>query len=193
MEDVKFQLDHVASKESSVVKRGGVLEGDQLQPSILANYCHGAGWQDKNLEIAVATCLGESNGFVGAYNDNKDDAGKVLSRDCGLFEINIPASQIGSDYEIRLRNDPLFNVQEAHRLWVKWGGGHNNFADDTVAWNHWVAFKSGVATDPNAGGYYIWRALRGIANYRGGYWGCGNPPASPAFYYQGGKNVPPGH
>lgn len=193
MEDLNFTDKHDANKQSQAMIRGGVLEGDRLQPSVIAAMCHGVGWRDKNLEIAVATCLGESNGYVGAYNDNKAADGTVKSRDCGLFEINIPASQIGSDYEIRLRTDAAFNVEEAHRLWDKWGGGENNPSGDAIAWGHWVAYSSGVAVDPNAAGYYIWRALRGIANMRGGYWGCGNPPASPAFYYQGGKNVPPGH
>ena len=191
----KAAVEKVKSGEHATICEalGGVLEGPTLQAWKVSEICEQAGWHGDNLEASVATFLSESNGSVGAYNDNLDASGNVTSRDCGIPQINIPASQIGSDYETKLRTDPVFAIKEARKKWLAWGGDKGTQAGFKQGWNHWVGYSSGVAMDPAAAGYYIWRALRGIANHRGDVRGLGNPATVPAFYYQGGKRRPPGH
>lgn len=199
------------------------LAGKQHQPRDIAAACFDVGWVNaRNLTIAVAVMLGESQGFDEAYNDNKKvltalEAGQVVcdvgtlekftcidpvdgkmegqlsheiatfplttewivSRDVGAFEINISAQAIGGNYERDLY-DFLFNVAEARRLWLLWGGGHN----DEQAWNHWAAYKSGIVLDPNAKGHYIHKACRGVGNFLADQ--MFGIPDAPLLYYKGG-------
>lgn len=44
-------------------------------------------WNDGILK-GTAVALAESRGSLGAWHDNLNDAGELISRDCGLFQIN---------------------------------------------------------------------------------------------------------
>lgn len=135
------------------------LAGTQHQPRALASLCWDAGWRDENLVIAVAVCLAESQGYDGAFHDNLDDDGAIVSRDVGLFQVNIPANQIGTAAEQQLY-DAKTNVARARKLYESRG------------FQPWVAYNSGIALNTDwytkAGGptgRYIHRAVRGVGNY----------------------------
>jgi hypothetical protein len=130
----------------------GFLLGKQWQPRDLAKLCYDNGWTEAvNLVTIIAVCLSESQGYQGAYNDNKDADGNVLSRDCGLFQINIPALKIGSDEEKKLFADPDYNVQRARTLFEARG------------FDPWYAYKLNVYLRDS----YIKRAVRGVGNFIG--------------------------
>src|SRR3990172_4029560 len=143
----------------------GVLQGQQLQPREIASICYAAGWRDKNLIIAVAVCLAESQGYIRAYNDNlAADGETILSRDVGIFQINIPANKVGTPEEERLYN-PHYNVSRARTLFESRG------------FQPWVAYNTGIALNPAwwrwsekqsawvGTGRYVHRATRGCANF----------------------------
>lgn len=100
------------------------------------------------LVIAVAVCLAESQGFDRAYNDNENEQGVVTSRDVGLWEINIPASQIGSQVEEDLY-DRENNAAAMYALYTKRG------------WQPWAAFNSNVYLHDT----YVRRAALAVQNY----------------------------
>jgi Lysozyme like domain len=126
----------------------GELIGPKLQPRALAHLAYDAGWHDvNNLTTAVAVCLAESQGYQNAFNDNYDSSGAVVSRDVGLWEINIPASQIGTEVESNLYV-AVNNAQAAYALWQKRG------------FEPWVAFQTGVYLHDT----YIIRAMMGVVN-----------------------------
>lgn len=118
-------------------------------------------WRNYELTKAVAVALGESKGSVGAWHDNLDSQGVETSRDCGVYQINIPARLIGTDAESALRTDsldpavwtPVFenNVERASEMynaaWVRDG------KQDIRRWQAWVAYTSGWATFPYA---WVW-------------------------------------
>lgn len=118
-------------------------------------------WRNYELTKALATPIAESHLSVGAWHDNLGVGGKVSSRDCGLYQINIPASQIGTPYEAALRtesNDPTiytpvvtYNVYRALDLynspWTRDG------SPDIRRWQPWVAYTTGWATFPFA---WVW-------------------------------------
>lgn len=175
---------------TGVLRRGGrrelvPLAGKQLMPREIASYGH-PHWHGDNLVKMVATALGESLGYVGAWNDNL--AGEdTLSRDCGLMEISIPADLIGTDVEASLRTVSMVagewgpvvvaNVQAAYRLWSNPGPN-----DGKRRWQPWVAYTTGWATFPywwtwkhdmdhvpvgpwHQTGRYLQKAIVGVANY----------------------------
>lgn len=160
--------------------------GKQLLPREVARAAS-AHWKGLELVKAVATCLGESSGSVGAWHDNEDSGGEVASRDCGLFQINIPARQIGTPVEFALRTESLEpnvvdavvtkNLRAAYDLykspWPRESG------PDERRWQPWYAYTQGWATFPEwfiwarpdldhwaATGRYIQKAIVGVANYR---------------------------
>jgi hypothetical protein len=126
----------------------GFLLGVQMQPRKIAQLAYGAGITDF-YEIARATsiALAESQGYTRAYNDNFDANGKLLSRDVGLYEINIPASQVGTSVEEALY-DPANNVAAMKRLY------------DARGWQPWVAYTSRVYLHDT----YTRRAALGLMN-----------------------------
>ncbi len=127
----------------------GVLAGKQLQPRELVSLTYDAGWKEShNLVTAVAVCLAESQGYTRASNDNLDADKNVVSRDCGIYQINIPAAEIGTSKEEALY-DPAFNVGVARNLFLARG------------FEPWVAFQSGVYKQP----YYCTRAALGVMNW----------------------------
>lgn len=78
------------------------------------------------------------------------DAYVIISRDVAMFEINIPASLIGSKSEEAL-HDPDQNAAAAHTLWLARG------------WEPWASYTSGIYTDDT----YFYRSLLGLANFGG--------------------------
>lgn len=164
----------------------GVIAGKVLMPRDIAAECH-RHWQNYELTKAVAVSLAESTGALGAYHDNFNDAQKLASRDCGLFQINILASQIGTAREDELRTESLVesvwrpvltaNVDSAKRLYDQpWSGRERRL------WQPWVAYTTGWAmfaewwvwhqdADGNPvgpwlrTGRYVQRAIAGQMNY----------------------------
>jgi hypothetical protein len=125
---------------------GGVLAGVWYGPRPVAKVAHAAGFRDDDLFMAVAICGSESWLYTKAYNDNFVD-GVVISRDVGLWQINIPASQIGTSAETALY-DPEHNASAAFWLWKNRG------------WEPWVGFTSNAYLHNT---YHLWGVL-----------GCGN-------------------
>lgn len=129
---------------------------------------HVKGWEYLRghwLLRVVATSLAESQGDAKAWNDNTGSDGKVLSRDVGLFEINIPASHIGGAEEKKLY-DPAYNTVRAAQLF------------DTRKLQPWAGYTSGWAMFPECwyythlephhwtkSGRFLHRALAGVTNY----------------------------
>lgn len=148
--------------------------GPTLLPREVAALLHDTGWRDENLIKMTATILGESNGSVGAWHDNFDKAGSLVSRDCGLGQVSIPAVKVGTNEETRLRTDPLYNLQRCRELWeAPWPS-----PTGIRMFQPWVAYRSGWATfaewwvytaaEPRrwaATGRYIHRATVGVANF----------------------------
>jgi hypothetical protein len=133
---------------SSPSRQHGFLLGAQMQPRKVAQLTYAAGIHDiYELERSSAIMLAESQGYTRAYNDNVDASGKVISRDVGLYEINIPASQIGTSVEEALY-DPANNVAAMKKLY------------DARGWQPWVAYTSGVYLHDT----YIRRASLALMN-----------------------------
>lgn len=137
--------------------------GKALMPRTIAEAClpH---WKNYELTKAIAVCLGESAGYIGAYHDNLDGNGDLKSRDCGLFQINIPAVRVGTYVEEALRTDsfdeenwkPVLenNVDAAVRLYnAEWQ------AFRTRLWQPWYAYTTGWATFPE---FWVWKQTNGV-------------------------------
>jgi hypothetical protein len=160
--------------------------GKNLSPREVA--AHAAKfWTGVELVKAVATFLGESQGSLGAYNDNMSADGALFSRDCGLAQINLQARLVGKPEEARLRTtstdpadfEPVIaaNLKPARALydapWKREG------KLDKRRWQPWYAYSQGWATFPEwwiwarpwldhwaPTGRYIQQAIVGVANYR---------------------------
>lgn len=120
-------------------------------------------WKNIELVKMVATALGESLGYVGAWHDNIDDSGVATSRDCGLMQISIPAREVGTSVEAVLRTEDLDpsvstyvaagNVDAAYHLYEQpWTGR------PIRRWQPWVAYTTGWATFP---GWWTWHQVEG--------------------------------
>lgn len=119
-----------------------------LQPRQVADLAYRHGVTDfHDLATIVAVCKAESQYGVNAWHDNLDANGNVLSRDVGLWQINISASQIGTTAETSLY-DPENNAAAMFRLYQSRG------------FQPWAAFNSGVYL--NAG--YSGHAALGLCN-----------------------------
>lgn len=133
------------------------LAGKQLLPREIAAEGH-RHWTGNDLVKMVATCLGESAGFVGAWHDNTDEDGNVLSRDLGLMQINRPGRTVGTPEEFTLRTEsktraeyaPVVgtNVDEAVKLYLQ-PGPNTGYR----RWQPWVAYTTGWATFP---AWWVW-------------------------------------
>lgn len=165
------------------------IVGKSLMPRTIGGECYRlTDWRGYELTKAIAVSLGESAGTLGAWHDNLDDSGHVSSRDCGLYQINIPASLIGTSYEEDLRTESLEeeiyqpvlenNIAAAlakyNAPWTRDGKSSKRY------WQPWVAYTSGWATFPHAWtwkqtageptgpwqatGRYIYRAIAGQMN-----------------------------
>jgi len=134
--------------------------GKTIMPREIAEVARAQGWFDHELTKAIATALAESKGSLGAWHDNYESDGTTLrSRDCGLYQINIPASKVGTDYENNLRTDSMdeevwrpvlvANVERARALYdTRWTGNRKR------RWQPWVAYTTGWATFPE---WWVWR------------------------------------
>jgi hypothetical protein len=128
----------------------GKLLGSQVQPREIARLCYEQGWKDaQELVSAVSVCLAESQGYDRAFNDNVRE-GVVVSRDVGMFQINIDFADCGTAVEERLY-DHEENVKAAWALYSRRG------------FQPWVAFNTGVCLHDS----YIGRAVVGVANFLG--------------------------
>jgi hypothetical protein len=144
-------------------------------------------WPNEKVK-ATATAMAESALSIGAWHDNEKD-GKITSRDCGLYQINIPAEQIATAVENSLRTDSkdeaVFmrvartNVDAAYRKytapWTRDG------KPDMRRWQPWYAYTTGWATFSKAWvwkqtggeptgpwtetGRYLHKAIRAVANW----------------------------
>lgn len=137
-----------------------MLAGKQLMPRDIAAHSW-AHWRNYELTKATAVALAESGGYLGAWHDNTDDNGAVVSRDLGLYQINQPASVIGTPAEFQLRTDstdpdvytPVWDNNTGHawslynQSWVRGGG------PDIRRWQPWVAYTTGWATFPE---WWVW-------------------------------------
>jgi len=138
---------------------------------------------------ATATAMAESNLSIGAWHDNLDGDGEIDTRDCGLYQINIPGRHVGTPTEARLRTDSkeeaVFmevarnNIEAAYDLWTQpW---IRNQQRDFRRWQPWVAYTSGWAMFTEAWvwkqtdgepvgpwtqtGRYLHKAIRAVANW----------------------------
>lgn len=152
--------------------------GPQLQARDVAALA-AAHWHDADLVKIIATLIAESYLFLGAYHDNLGPDGKITSRDCGIGQVNVPASAIGSAEELKLRVDAAYNLE---RCWALWSSPMTRAGKmDKRRFEPWVAFSSGWATFGEAWvwhqqdgkptgpwvktGRAIHQAIRGVANY----------------------------
>jgi hypothetical protein len=144
-------------------------------------------WPNEKVK-ATATAMAESSLSIGAWHDNDED-GELVSRDCGLYQINIPAEQVGTSVEDSLRTDskeeavfmPVAhtNIDAAYRKWTEpW---IRDGRRDYRRWQPWVAYTSGWAMFSKAWvwkqtegeptgpwtptGRYLHRAIRAVANW----------------------------
>lgn len=162
------------------------LAGQRLLPRMIAAY-GAVHWAGVDLVKMVATALGESAGYLGAYHPNvADDGVTVLSQDCGLMQINVLASQLEGPLPARLMTtsaDPAMQASVAqHNVAVASALYHEPGSNDgRRRWQPWVAYTTGWATFPawwvwhqengkpigpwRPTGRYIQRALVGVANY----------------------------
>ena len=120
-------------------------------------------WRNYELTKSIAVALGESGGSLGAWHDNYESDGVTLSsRDCGLFQINIPANKVGTSVEDTLRTDSLdvdiygpvweANTDRAHQMYnTPWT---RNGKQDIRRWQAWVAYTTGWATFPE---FWVWQ------------------------------------
>lgn len=160
--------------------------GKQLQPRQICQWGipH---WHNREIVKMVATSLGESAGYIGAWHDNFNLLGELSSRDCGLMQINVSLKEIDEGRAFGLMTDstdptvygPIVknNVQAGYELYEQPGpnGGLRR-------WQPWVAYTSGWATFPewwvwhqdangnpigpwNPTGRYVHRAIVGVSNY----------------------------
>lgn len=119
-----------------------------LQPRQVVNLAYNIGLHDfHDLATAIAVCYAESQAGVDAWHDNMDANGKVVSRDVGLWQINIPASEIGTSAEKNLY-DPDNNVAAMFRLYRD------------RRFQPWAAFNSGVYLHDG----YAGKAALGLCN-----------------------------
>ena len=136
--------------------------GKTLMPRVIAELCR-PHWKSYELTKAIATSLAESSGSVGAYHDNLDGHGEIKTRDCGLFQINIPAVRVGTYIEEALRTESTVpseylsvaknNIEAAIRLYnTQWDRWRKRL------WNPWVAYTTGWATFPE---WWVWRHVDG--------------------------------
>lgn len=131
------------------------LVGQPLQPREIVEFAYvafkNAGHEPTAIELveSVCICYAESDGYPLAYHDNLDPTTKIVtSRDTGLWEIEIPAAEIGTATEKALY-DPANNAAAMVDLYLRRG------------WEPWVSFRETTYLyDP-----YLGHAVQGVANW----------------------------
>ena len=113
-------------------------------------YHAGPGWEIHDaLVMAVAVSFAECDGYINSYHDNYGPDNKtIVSRDVGIWQINIPADDIGTHIESDL-HVPANNAAAAYKLWT------------AREWEPWASFTSGIVFDDR---YYLTACL-GVLNY----------------------------
>ncbi len=137
-----------------------------LQPRQVADLAYQTGVRDfHSLATIVAICFAESQAGVDAWHDNLDADGKVLSRDVGLWQINIPAESIGTQREKDL-HDPHKNAAAMFLLYRN------------RRFQPWAAYNSGVYLHSG----YAGKAALGVCNAAAeGFKNSGSPLPVPLF------------
>lgn len=127
----------------------GHLVGPAWNARQLTEVAHAAGFIDID-DLTMATCvsLAECNGYINSYCDNFDDAGTLVKKDVGAWQIDIDADLIGTAYEKRLY-EPRTNANAAHALFLRRG------------WQPWASYTSGICFDDT----YVYRALLAVMNF----------------------------
>lgn len=127
----------------------GKLDGVWVGPAEVARAAHAAGFRDLHLFEAVAVAGSESWLYDKAHCDNVDDStGETSSRDVGLWQINIPANEIGTKVETYLLDHDK-NAHAAYELWSRRG------------WQPWVGHNTGAWLHDT---YQLW-AMFGVGNF----------------------------
>ena len=140
--------------------------GITLKPRVMADHLFRV-WQNRDeRHKALATALGESKLSVGAWHDNENDT--TASRDCGLFQINIPGFAIGTESEAKLRTESLdpevyepviaYNIKRARDLYDSPMHRDGEYVMDKRYWQPWVAYTSGWCSFPE---WWVWRQVEG--------------------------------
>lgn len=121
-----------------------------LQPRQVADLINAHGVTGAaDLATMIAVCYAESQAGVDAWHDNlAPDGETVLSRDVGLWQINIPAGMIGTPREKSLY-DPGTNADAAWRLY------------HARRFEPWASFTSGVYLHDG----YTGKAALGLMNF----------------------------
>jgi hypothetical protein len=120
-----------------------------LQPRQVADlaYRHGV-TKAPDLATIIAICYAESQAGVDAWHDNLASDGTVLSRDVGAWQINVPASAIGTSRETELY-DPDTNASAMFALY------------SNRRFEPWASFTSGVYLHD----VYTGKAALGLLNF----------------------------
>jgi hypothetical protein len=105
------------------------LAGTQLTIEQALALCNVRGWSGTDLTTAVAVMTAESGRFTGAWHDNLDPAGVIVSTDRGLFQVNDVAHPDLSDVRAY---DGVKNAAYSYLLWSANG------------WAPWAAYNSGA-------------------------------------------------
>ncbi len=105
------------------------LAGEELTIKEALALCWHVGFRGPKLITAVAVMCAESGRYVGAWHDNLDAQGNVLSTDRGLFQLNTIHASV-SDLEAY---DPVGNATFAFQL--------SHQGED---FSPWAAYNSGA-------------------------------------------------
>lgn len=148
-QDLTEEVAHLQRRALSRGHAEGSLNGKQWQPRDLASELYDAGWTGAdNLLVALMVTLSESQGYDRAQNLNYNDQGVVTSKDCGVMQINIDASLIGTDAEERLYDVPT-NIAEGRKKFEARG------------FQPWFGYTLNVYLRDT----YLKRAVRGMGNF----------------------------
>lgn len=152
-----------------------------LDPSLLEGFSVAAAL-DRYAALHRWVGVGATLGFEPDPGEIRESTIEIASRDCGLFEINIPGRDIGTSIEYELRTESLVpdvanrvalaNMRAAANLYrQRWSS--REFRE----WQAWVAVLTGWAFYTEAyvwskvventwvaTGRYLHKAIRGVAN-----------------------------
>lgn len=104
------------------------LAGEQLTLKESLALCWVVGFRGPQLITAVAVMCAESGRYTGAWHDNLDAEGNVLSTDRGLFQINSLHPLTAEE-----AFDPKTNATYSFQL-----------SEEGQDWSPWAAFNSGA-------------------------------------------------
>jgi hypothetical protein len=135
--------------------------GTHFEPRRIAEFAFDAGWRndEENLIKAVASCLGESNGYEKRIHENTNSAGEVVSHDLGLWQVNFEAHMRWTWEDLMTAT---INAQAAYAI----------YKGRQFTFNAWVAYTKHLslvfANDPAAEADYkklVRYAIQGVVNF----------------------------